>query len=154
MLCQVYNLIIFSKCIELCSYHHSPVLHFHHTRKFPLAHLQPIPCPLLSPRQPLIYLVFFIIAILIVVWWYLNLALICIFSVLLMATIFLSTYLLLLIFFGNVSIQICPFFSWIFCLIELQDFFFSVFCLYIQYQISDSKYLYSMACLHFLTGTF
>ena len=48
----MYNLMIFSKFIELCNYHHNSVLeHFHHSCKIPHGYLHLIPVSTLTPGQ-------------------------------------------------------------------------------------------------------
>lgn len=53
---KAYILVLFSKSTEWCSHHHKSVLEpFHHLSKIPHSHLQLIPVPTYSPRQPLTY---------------------------------------------------------------------------------------------------
>lgn len=53
---QAYISVMFSKFTEWCGHHHESVLEpFHHLSRISHSHLQLIPVPTQSPRQPLIY---------------------------------------------------------------------------------------------------
>ena len=48
--------MIFSKFIELCHYHHNPILeHYYYPPKLPCVHLYLVPSPTLNTKKLLIY---------------------------------------------------------------------------------------------------